>query len=335
LIEATASRAVAFSVPDDANFRNPARPGAHPEDIPRNARPAARAGLAAGRTAGIPAAGGTMHLPLPRRPGARCAALLLSLLLIPAGAGREARAGSMNMAGHGAHAMNEASMRRAIEARYGSRTAAPAQGSATSVAATFRVGPSLSLRFDADGTTATAVDTVHIAVGDAVLWQWFSGTHTVTSGTGSLDPNAGAIFDAPSTSAAPQFTVTFTEPGTFPFFCRLHEDFSMRGVVVVTGATSVPAGSTGLGFSAAPSPNPTRGEVSVRFEVTRAGRSRLDVLDVNGRQVAVALDSWLEPGAHAVTWDGRAGGQRAAAGVYFLRLRLPGYDATRVIVLAR
>lgn len=236
-----------------------------------------------------------------------------------------------------AHVMDDAAMRAELSARYGARPAEPAQASRVAVAATILVGPASSLRFDADGSLATVIDTVRITTGQAVLWQWISGLHTVTSGTGSADPNAGVLFDAPSQSTSPQFTFTFANPGTVPFFCRLHEDFNMKGVVVVTAAAAVPApGEPRLGFAAAPWPNPTRGTVSVRFGLARAGPARLDVVDARGRRIVTPLDGWLDAGPYAQDWDGRtADGARAAPGVYYLRLRLPGYEATRAVVLAR
>jgi plastocyanin len=252
------------------------------------------------------------------------------LLALVAGTCALAHAQGMAMPG-----MDDAAMRR-MAAAHVPRTAQPAQASRTgAVTATFMIGPSNSLRFDADGSTVTAIDTVHITAGDAVKWQWVSGTHTVTSGTGGADPNAGLLFDVAIDTGSRTFTYTFATPGTYPFFCVYHEDFTMKGVVVVTAPAAVPEVGTGLGFSAPPAPNPTRGEVAVRFAVAHPGRARLDVLDPNGRRVAMALDAWMEPGAHEVTWDGRAGGRLATAGVYYLRLRLPGYDATREIVLAR
>ena len=98
-------------------------------------------------------------------------------------------------------------------------------------AATFMVS---SFIFNLDGSATTQVDTAKILVGESVLWQWVGGTHTITNGTGGTDPAAGTLFDQPSTSAAPQFSFAFTNAGTFPFFCRPHEDLAMKGVVGVS-----------------------------------------------------------------------------------------------------
>ena len=40
-----------------------------------------------------------------------------------------------------------------------------------------------------------------IFVGDAILFHWLGGSHTVTSGNGASDPQAGSLFDQPMSSA--------------------------------------------------------------------------------------------------------------------------------------
>ena len=91
-----------------------------------------------------------------------------------------------------------------------------------------------------------------------------------------------------------------------------------------------------LGFTAGPSPRPTRAGVSFGFALRTPGRVRAEVFDAPGRRVATVLDRDYAAGAHTGAWDGRtARGARADAGVYFLRLRLPDYDRSRAIVIAR
>jgi len=193
--------------------------------------------------------------------------------------------------------------------------------------------------FDTDGNPGTQVDTVFIAPGQAVQWQWLSGVHTVTNGTGSTDPNVGKLFDVPLDSSSPVFTFTFNQLGAFPFFCRQHESFNMRGVVVVTNQLSVQPTGDGLGalgFAAPMEPSPTRGPVSFRFALREAGPVRADVYDASGRQVAAVLDGPFTAGTHGARWDGRtASGGRAPAGIYYVRLSLPGFTGARRVVMLR
>jgi len=84
------------------------------------------------------------------------------------------------------------------------------------------------------GTTFVP-DTVTVHVGDTVEWTLGSPalSHTVTNGTGSSDPNAGSLFDAPLDPLNPTFSFTFTTADTVPYFCRPHELLDMKGVVIV------------------------------------------------------------------------------------------------------
>jgi plastocyanin len=82
-------------------------------------------------------------------------------------------------------------------------------------------------------------DSVFIEVGDTVEWVWSVGSHTATNGTGAADPNAGTLFDAPLNSTTPLVSYTFNSVGDYPFFCRPHEGFGMKGNVNVSQPTPV------------------------------------------------------------------------------------------------
>lgn len=80
---------------------------------------------------------------------------------------------------------------------------------------------------------AFSPQTITIAVGDSIKWVWGSGFHTTTSGTGSLDPQAGILWDASLDGFSTSFARRFTTAGVFPYFCRFHEDLGMTGTVIV------------------------------------------------------------------------------------------------------
>ena len=90
-----------------------------------------------------------------------------------------------------------------------------------------------NFRFDADDNNGTQVDTLTINVGDTVKWNWVAGSHTVTSGEASSAPDAGNLFDEPLNSSNQNFSFTFTETGTFLYFCRPHESLNMKGIIAV------------------------------------------------------------------------------------------------------
>ncbi|HVP38111.1 MAG TPA: kelch repeat-containing protein [Candidatus Saccharimonadales bacterium] len=87
---------------------------------------------------------------------------------------------------------------------------------------------------------------------------------------------------------------------------------------------------------AAPRPNPARGRVDVEFQLPRAGRAEVRVLDVAGRVVATLANGEFPAGGRRATWDGTSDrGGRAAAGVYVLELRAGRARLTRKVVLLR
>ena len=85
-------------------------------------------------------------------------------------------------------------------------------------------------------------------VGDTIVWtQQDQTTHTTTSGTpGNLD----GIWDSEFLNNGQTFSFTFTEAGTFPYFCTIHP--SMRATVTVTEGDSAAPSPT-----ATPTPMPT------------------------------------------------------------------------------
>jgi len=83
-------------------------------------------------------------------------------------------------------------------------------------------------------------------------------------------------------------------------------------------------------------PNPFNPSVTVPFTLGTAGRARLAVYDVAGRQVKSLLDEQAAAGPHTLIWDGRDGeGRPVGSGVYFLRLEAAGVSESQKLVLLR
>ena len=81
-------------------------------------------------------------------------------------------------------------------------------------------------------------------------------------------------------------------------------------------------------------PNPARGPLRVDFVLPRAGDADLSVFDTQGRRVATLVRGPLAAGARTAVWDGRdAAGARAAAGLYFVRLRSADGAVTKRVAL--
>lgn len=80
-------------------------------------------------------------------------------------------------------------------------------------------------------------------------------------------------------------------------------------------------------------PNPFRKATNIHFDIPSAGIANLSVFDVTGRLVTVLVRGAVDPGRHAVVWDGRDGsGMRVAGGVYLVRLESGPFAATRKVV---
>ena len=69
------------------------------------------------------------------------------------------------------------------------------------------------------------------------------------------------------------------------------------------------------------SPNPTRNQAAVRFELPAAANVEISVLDIAGRSVARLYSGRAGAGRHEVAWNRTdAAGRTVADGVYFVRL---------------
>src|ERR1043166_2800587 len=98
-------------------------------------------------------------------------------------------------------------------------------------------------------------DTANISVGDTVRWTWGSDDHSVTSGTSctadgqfcspdNMNCDAGIL-----NNTGFVYEHTFTQAGSYSYFCALHCFAGMTGVINVTTPTP----------TVTPTPTPTPG----------------------------------------------------------------------------
>jgi hypothetical protein len=83
-------------------------------------------------------------------------------------------------------------------------------------------------------------------------------------------------------------------------------------------------------------PNPFNPATTVEYSIAERGRVVIRVYNLAGRAVRTLVDSERGPGEHNAIWDGTTdSGERAASGVYFVRMKAQEYEATRTIVLLK
>ena len=101
------------------------------------------------------------------------------------------------------------------------------------------------------------------------------------------------------------------------------------------------AGSTPVGLPtrtklAPPHPNPFNPQTLIPFELAKSGVVRLTVYDLRGALVRTLLDTQLQPGSHAVRWDGTSEtGVGVATGVYIVQLEMDRERETQKVVLVK
>jgi len=103
-----------------------------------------------------------------------------------------------------------------------------------------------------------------------------------------------------------------------------------------TGTTAVDPPHAGVTSIGSARPNPSRGSSEIQLTLATSAHVRAEVLDVTGRRIATLASRDFPAGVHQLTWDGwNARGERAAPGVYLIRVQLPGTEKIQRIVRLR
>jgi hypothetical protein len=72
--------------------------------------------------------------------------------------------------------------------------------------------------------------------------------------------------------------------------------------------------------------------MSVEFSLGEPAWVSIEIIDVQGRVLAVPVNGHWKEGLHRVAWAGQLEEGRVAPGVYFLRYRHPGGEDSRKVV---
>jgi hypothetical protein len=83
-------------------------------------------------------------------------------------------------------------------------------------------------------------------------------------------------------------------------------------------------------------PNPFNPSTTIRFDLPEAGRVRLAIYDLVGREIAVLMDEKWSQGEHEARWDGLdARHVPVPSGVYLYRLDAAPHHGTGKLLLLR
>ena len=83
-------------------------------------------------------------------------------------------------------------------------------------------------------------------------------------------------------------------------------------------------------------PNPFNASTQITYDIAASGPVRLTIYNTLGQPVRTLVDQFQAVGAYQVRWDARdQQGAALAAGVYLVRLRYPGGEQTRRLLLLK
>lgn len=142
----------------------------------------------------------------------------------------------------------------------GTATAYPQSGTQAGDA---KVGTTADFKFDPPA--------ISVAAGGKVTWENTDGSyHTVTGGDGAADPNS-PIKRGELPSRGTTYSITFTTPGTYSYFCEPHVSLGMKGTVTVTAAGTQPTATATTSAPAASSAPPASATASATVGAPQEG----------------------------------------------------------------
>ena len=161
----------------------------------------------------------------------------------------------------------------------------------------------------------------------SVLWDFSAdgGAHwQALPGPGQWLPLAH-----PGTEPRWRASLLYTEIGAPPVVDNLTLEW-------ISDPTAAGEGLPGAFDLRPPAPNPFNPWTTLSFELPEAGRARITILDISGRQVRRLLDAALPAGPHDSRWNGcDDAGSELPSGIYVCRLEGGGRQATRKLALIR
>lgn len=149
------------------------------------------------------------------------------------------------------------------------------------------------------------------------------------------------IAQAVPSTGAQAWTVPSTSSDSALVRVRAYDHAFNSALAVSDSLFRIPANNVAVGpqgpavlMLARPQPNPSAGVATLRFSLPQDGPATLEILDVEGRRVAVH-DGRFTAGPHSWEWDGRLQGGSSPSGLFFARLTTPWGKRTERILRVR
>jgi flagellar hook assembly protein FlgD len=83
-------------------------------------------------------------------------------------------------------------------------------------------------------------------------------------------------------------------------------------------------------------PNPFNPVTSIQFDIPEQSEVRMDIYNLMGQRVATLINNTLEPGFHAVKWNGTNDfGNQLSSGMYIYRISANNFTSVKKLILMK
>lgn len=182
------------------------------------------------------------------------------------------------------------------------------------------------------------------AQGITITWRTESESNTyqwrierATTASGPYQQRG--VVDAAGNSSVPK-DYRFVDPqyaGEQEYYYRLAQIDLDQSITYYGPIKIGPFASKPVTFDLLPAmPNPTRGPVSISYQLPKRQHASLQIYNITGALVKTLVDGDLEPGYYRSDWDGRDNaGKSVSSGIYFYRLQAESGNKTGKLTVIR
>jgi hypothetical protein len=184
--------------------------------------------------------------------------------------------------------------------------------------------------FDAYGTATVNVSSLFYVFRDETVQVYRSDTlHSIFAPGRRVTLTFAPVWNAIAGTYRAQATV-------FNYARTIDDTMSGYFTVLPTGLEESGSNSTPRAFALdAPSPNPSRDAVTIRYTLPQAADISLRLYDATGKLRAVLDQERKAAGRYSATFEIRHSRFDITSGIYFVRLKSPGFERTRKMVITQ